>query len=260
MNTPAATPRPRFRRTGFTLIELLTVIAIIGILAAIIIPTVGKVRESAKSAACKSNLRQIGLAVTIYANERGFYPPSRAKSGGPSGEPAGQLWPEFLRPYLNAKDSATASSSQGTRSTVGVCPSRSITPPAANEENRATYSAHPNLMPDENDIVPANPMKRLIRNGYLKRPTHIILMVDGAQQAHGGAFNNFYGNAEAQSTSTTGANAEDPIATDGDSDPATRGYIRYRHSGDSVNAVFADGHVGVFKKGEILNRHVQIHY
>ncbi|MDR1284531.1 MAG: prepilin-type N-terminal cleavage/methylation domain-containing protein [Opitutaceae bacterium] len=69
---------------AFTLIELLTVIAIIGILAAIIIPTVGKVRQTAQRAACASNLRQIGTAVIAYATDN--------KDWLPGGEKTGQGW------------------------------------------------------------------------------------------------------------------------------------------------------------------------
>lgn len=68
-------PPRAIRRAAFTLIELLTVIAIIGILAAILIPTVGKVKESAAKSACAGNLRQLTLGTLAYANDhRGTLP------------------------------------------------------------------------------------------------------------------------------------------------------------------------------------------
>lgn len=57
------------RRKGFTLIELLVVIAIIAILAAILFPVFAKAREQARKASCTSNMKQLALALLMYAQD-----------------------------------------------------------------------------------------------------------------------------------------------------------------------------------------------
>lgn len=87
-------------KRAFTLIELLVVIAIIAILAAILFPVFAQARAKARQAACLSNMKQIGTAITMYSQD---YDECIVPSeNGPTGYLTS--WPSLIQPYVKNAD------------------------------------------------------------------------------------------------------------------------------------------------------------
>ncbi|MCU0792543.1 MAG: prepilin-type N-terminal cleavage/methylation domain-containing protein [Opitutaceae bacterium] len=235
---------PRARRTtAFTLIELLTVIAIIGILAAILIPVVGRVRQSARETQNLSNLRQIGMLCNLYAaDNKGFFPVAYKAS-------TGVTWRGLLNAYLlpGADPAAQATAAR-----------KLMNSPTAAIPNDTGLGAHYSL----NAYLCADPASSpsFVSQGKgllpvslnnVARPSRVILAADGTQSEANGDSNvsmwkpDRWGTwSDLASPYVYSANADADTA-------AAAGNIRFRNSG-KAHAVHVDASARAYRPADLV--------
>jgi len=100
-------PISKRQLAAFTLVELLVVIAVIGILIALLLPAVQQAREASRRSQCSNNLKQIGLAYQCYLSAYHVFPPSSIQALPPTYDittypPVG--WGIYILPYLELKN------------------------------------------------------------------------------------------------------------------------------------------------------------
>ena len=160
-------------RAGFTLIELLVVIAIIAILAAILFPVFAQAREQARKTTCLSNLKQIGLATSMYVQDMdGAFP--RAY-GLPN-----FIWCTEIEPYIKTGNTNTTARAALNRGTMWRCPDDNQNP---DDAGNVSYATNPMISGVGNPNGPLNKITESLHK-IGNRPPCRCRLVRRNQQVH----------------------------------------------------------------------------
>ncbi len=236
------------KRVGFTLVELLVVIAVVAILVAMVLPVARMVKQQAKAVMCKSNLKQLSMALTVYEQENGTFPYAfRVSLNPPPGDYPGShvydfpgwWWFHFLTATLGENFE---------EGTVFWCPSRSIRESSLKANILCSnYGINRAICKDADRVGSNEFFGTPLSLDQIPHPARTLLVIDSGYSliSWWGATNATAPGKPFENPMRTGAfyvpglaiNKEREISPGFESDA-----LNGRHPNRTVNVVFADGH------------------
>lgn len=223
------------RRAGFTLVELLVVIAIVIILAGILYPVFAQTREKARQTACTSNGRQLGAALSMYAQDydETLVPSYIGTNDCSRLDQTSMRWPNLIQPYVRNTEIFKCPSAPH----LQMIPPRNDRPRSCDDGGYGLNVAYA-----QGSRIAAqgatNPRGKTFAS--IQAPADTVYLADG-----GGYMEFTWWNATPASAPQVYASASTPVLggpdlTNGGRDP--RYSINGRHNGGAI-FVYCDGHV-----------------
>lgn len=250
------------KRTAFTLIELLVVIAIISMILAILLPTLNRVKQSAKTVLCGSNLKHLYLSLSIYDQNNGTFPhgfndaiyftspPAGGYFGDASKDKQGRWWFQTIYDEKNVNFN---------QDSIAQCPSNSLRDiQLRNNILCGNYGINRSICKDSEGVagfVDSDFVGKPLSPNSINNPAKTLLVVDsgysiiswrGASNIPGPIFDNplresaFY-------VPGLSANKDRPLLPEFSEDA-----LEGRHPNRTVNIIFADGHLACTKADELF--------